>query len=44
MFIGWAVFINVNIILKRYKNINKDKKHNYVLFFENISEVIEIIY
>ena len=39
MFIGWAVFINLNMIMKRYKSLNKQSKQRTATAIEKFSEV-----
>lgn len=39
MFVGWAVFININMLLKRYKSFKKDTKQRTVTIFEKLTEV-----
>ena len=39
MFVGWGIFININMILKRYKSFNKEEKQRKATAIEKFSEV-----
>lgn len=43
MFVGWAVFLNINMLLKRYKSYKKNTKSKMLNVFDKLTELFGIL-